>query len=153
MCKERIVNFSLSVGCADKQSAPGAAIIVFALRRPVRSYGTNFSLSSCWMVAMARQRPWLLPGRSCQRARYEPLTDVECGQKCSIFCAVVGFFLCLTYRRSTSVFKFAQVWPNLNPPSPREKVRACGAKENAKLQFIKHKKRPGTFVPGRIGCN
>jgi len=24
----------------------------------------------------------LLPGRSCQRARYEPLTEVESGQKC-----------------------------------------------------------------------
>ena len=31
---------------------------------------------------MVRQRQSLLPGRSCQRARYEPLTEVECGQKC-----------------------------------------------------------------------
>ena len=33
------------------------------------------------MVAVVREHPWLLPGRSCQRARYEPLTDVECGRR------------------------------------------------------------------------
>ena len=33
--------------------------------------------------------------------------------------------------RSTSVFKFVQMWPNLNPPSPREKVaRPSGARRS-----------------------
>ena len=37
------------------------------------------------VAPLGRQRrtapQWLLPGRSCQRARNETLTDVECGRK------------------------------------------------------------------------
>jgi hypothetical protein len=35
------------------------------------------------------------------------VTDEECGQKCSVFYAVTGFFLHFRYRRSSSVFFIA----------------------------------------------
>ena len=44
------VPFSLSAGGAGGQCTPGAAIIAFALCRPVRDTGANYSLSYCLIV-------------------------------------------------------------------------------------------------------
>ena len=52
-CARGNSNFSLSAGRAGGQSAPGAAVIVFALRRPVR-----FLLCKFQFIVLFKPSPW-----------------------------------------------------------------------------------------------